>query len=483
MIVSVDVGTSMTKASIIDHDGRAVAAASIRTTLWTDGQGRVEQDIDAVLAAVAHVVRECMAGADGLPRPEALSITGQGDGMWLRRADGSAPCRAISWMDARATSIVEDWRTDGTLAAVFERTGSALFPGSQGALLAWFARHEPEVLDQAAVAGYCIDTVVHRLCGVIGIDASDASLPFLNVVTREYDPRALELCGVAAYRRLLAQPARPGTTYPLSPAGAHLLGLPAGLPVFAAPYDLVTSTVGVGARAEGEGSVILGTTLGCQVWTSHGPAPAPAGSTGAGMWIAVPDDGLFLRALPSMVGTASIEWMLALLNRGIADLDDLLTSPAEPREVPLTVLPFLSFAGERAPFVNPHARGQISGLTIGTTPGELIRSLCEGIAYVARHCLEDAGLAGDVFGAGGGFTSPVLAQLFADVLGAPLHLSAATGGGERGAAIYAYEALGHPVDQELWRRGERMLVPDSVRSAAYRSGYERYRAQVAAQYA
>ena len=472
MIVAVDIGTTMTKASAFTHNGTVVAQSSVPTTLWREGDGWVEQDVEEVMIAIARVIADVCG--DAVDPPEALSFTGQGDGLWLRRADGSAPCRAISWMDARATPVVEQWQADGTLDDLYETTGSAIFPGSQAALLAWFAQNRPDILDEAAVAGYCIDTVIHRLCGVITVDASDASMPFLDMNKREYVIEALTICGVEEYRRLLAPITEPASTFPLNEAGATLLGLPVGLPVFAAPYDLVTSTIGAGASQEGEGSIVLGTTLGCQVWTTIGPSTR-AGAVAAGMWLAVPEPGLFLRALPSMVGTASIDWILNLLRRDLSELEGLLNEPTQVRAVSITALPFLSPSGERAPFVNPLARGQFTGLTIGTTAAEIVLSLCESIAYVARQCLEDGGLKGDVYAVGGGFGSPKLAQIFADVLGVPLHLPAAGGSGERGAAIYGFDAIDQPVDLALWREGAETLVPDPQRTAYYQAGYQRYR--------
>ena len=100
----------------------------------------------------------------------------------------------------------------------------------------------------------------------------------------------------------------------------------------------------------------------------------------------------------------------------------VLTEEAE--EVPpgsngLLALPY--FAGERTPISDPHARGVIAGLTLGTTRGELYRALLEATAYGTRHLLQsmaEAGAAGKrCVAVGGGTKGGVWTQIISDVCG------------------------------------------------------------------
>ncbi|MFE2678801.1 FGGY family carbohydrate kinase, partial [Streptomyces hygroscopicus] len=246
MIVGVDIGTSVTKAQLISRDGRATPAHEARSTVYTLPGQRVEQDLDDVVGTVETVIRAALTDAAQLGGEpiEALALTGQGDGLWLRDATGAPVGRALSWMDGRAADRLDRWTADGTLHALHRRTGVGLFPGSAAPLLAHLAEHEPERLAAAEVAGYCVDAVVQRLTGAVTVDASDASQPFLDVATRTYDETALELCGLSAHRRLLPDPAPPGTLHRLLPGAARRLGLPAGLPVSAGPFDIPACAVG-----------------------------------------------------------------------------------------------------------------------------------------------------------------------------------------------------------------------------------------------
>jgi xylulokinase/erythritol kinase len=197
------------------------------------------------------------------------------------------------------------------------------------------------------------------------------------------------------------------------------------------------------------------------------------------MWLCTPDPDLFLRVMPSMVGTASIDWLMRMLGLTASDLDPLIQqSPAGGNGV--GALSFFSPSGERAPFVDPLARGQFTGLQLRTTRADVVRALCEGLAYAARHCFEELGLDGEVAACGGGLQSDSWAQIFAEVLGVPLHLPDSAAVGARGAAMVAWDSLGTPVDRDVWRSQRRLIQPAAERVADYEKRYADYREQLAA---
>jgi erythritol kinase len=470
-VLGVDVGTSVTKAVAFDEAGRALAHAARPSRLDHLPGGWVEQDPDEVLDTVCGVVREVRAA---LPQPpDALALTGQGDGLWLRDADGRAVRPAISWMDGRAAGLVAEWRDKGVVRAVHRRTGAGMFPGCHAPLLAWLAAHEPQALQRAAVAGYCVDTVAQRLTGEARPDASDASLPFLDVVRRIYDTEAMSACGVGALAGLLPQPLPPGTVLALHAEGARLTGLPVGTAVTSGPYDLPACAIGSGVREVGDGLLIVGTTLACQVLTDS--AVVDSGADPAGMWLCTPDRGRWLRGMPAMVGTAALEWALALVGAGTAELDGLLDA-SPPGANGVTALPFLSEAGERAPFVEPGARGRLDGLSLARTRADVVRAMCEAIAYAARHCFEAAGLTARLAACGGGVRSGPWAQLFADVIGRPLHVPDEPEIGALGASQVARRALGGPTPAVP---PSRRIDPRPEVRTRYDDGYTAYLDRIA----
>ncbi|MFF0157672.1 FGGY family carbohydrate kinase [Streptomyces sp. NPDC005263] len=467
MYVGIDVGTSMVKAAAFDDTGRQLAVESRPVGLDLHG-GRVEQDMDEVYGAVVAVLGELTAR---VPEPvELAGLTGQGDGVWLVDAAGRPVRSAASWMDGRAHELLDQWLADGTFETVFRRTGGAMFPGSPGPLLAWLDRHEPTSLDAATAAVYCKDMVFQRLTGAARAvtDVSDASMPFLDPRTRAYDNRVVELLGLTHRRRLLAP-----VSDPVATATTRGEGLPPGTRIANGPYDLPACALGAGVTAPGDGLLIVGTCLAALVATTDLDLTGEP----AGLYISTDRPGHWLRALPAMVGTAALDWVLSTTGVRHEEVDGLLAD-TPPGAHGVRVLPYFAPSGERAPFVDPHLRAELTGVSLESTRGDLVRATCEGIGYAARHCLAAAGLTGSLAVCGGGTRSPAWMRLLADVLGRPLRVVEGEVGA-RGAVLAAAERHGVALDATAWTRPTEVVEPDPVRAAYYTKGFDEHLARLA----
>jgi xylulokinase/erythritol kinase len=465
MYVGIDVGTSMVKAAAFDDTGRELAVSSRPVDLRLHG-GFVEQDMEEVYGAVVAVLDEVTGR---VPEPvELAGLTGQGDGVWLVDGEGRPVRAAASWMDGRAHELVDRWLADGTFETVFRRTGSAMFPGCPGPLLAWLDGNEPKTLDAAKAALYCKDMVFQRLTGAgPATDVSDASMPFLNPRTRTYDNQVVELLGLTHRRRLLAP-----VSDPVATAEARGDGLPSGTRIANGPYDLPACALGAGVTAPGDGLLIVGTCLASLVATTELDLTGEP----AGLYISTDRPGHWLRAMPAMVGTAALDWVLSTTGVRHEEVDGLLAE-TPPGANGVRVLPYFAPSGERAPFVEPRLRAELTGVCLESTRGDLVRATCEGVGYAARHCLDAAGLTGDLAVCGGGTRSPAWMRLLADVLGRPLRVVEGEVGA-RGAVLAAAERYGVPLDARVWTRPTQVVEPDRGRAAFYTKGYEEHLARL-----
>ncbi|WP_152047411.1 FGGY-family carbohydrate kinase [Aureimonas psammosilenae] len=474
MILGIDLGTSVVKAASFSPDGRNLAVASRRTVFDQPGDGRVEQDFEMLVHSVGEVIAEVCERSGQIP--EAIGITGQGDGLWLLDEEGRAVRPAISWLDDRGTAPLQRWIDSGVYDAVFRRNANAIFPGSHAPLMAALAAAEPDALERAATASYLKDGILQRLTGARVTDASDSSLPFLDIVKRDYDPEILRLLGLERYRRLLApvMPA-PGQAFPLNAAGAALTGLPEGIPVHAGPFDLVACPIGAGVRNIGDGLIIMGTTLACEVMVDRIDTAADP----VGMTLCTPAPDRWIRSLPATVGTAALDWVLNLVGAKHDQVEDLL-SRSVPGANGVTALPYFSAIGERAPFCDVRARGQLAGLCTRTTSADLVTAVCESVAYAARHCIEAAGLDGRLMICGGGSSSPAWSQMLADVLQIPLQVAPKPEVGARGACMAAMDVVGIGYDAEAWTKAHGTIEPRAASARHYGAGYDHYLDTVAA---
>ncbi|MFE9018848.1 FGGY family carbohydrate kinase [Streptomyces sp. NPDC007808] len=466
MYVGIDVGTSTVKAAAFDHAGRELAVASRPVDLSLHG-GVVEQDMDEVYGAVVAVLAEVTAR---VPEPvELAGLTGQGDGVWLVDAEGRPVRPAASWMDGRAHELVARWLADGTFETVFRRTGSAMFPGCPGPLLTWLDSHEPKALDAAKAALYCKDMVFQRLTGAgPTTDVSDASMPFLDPRTRTYDNRVVELLGLTRRRGLLAP-----VSDPIATARTRGEGLPAGTRISNGPYDLPACALGAGVTSPGDGLLIVGTCLASLVTTTDLDLTGEP----AGLYISTDRPGYWLRAMPAMVGTAALDWVLSTTGVRHEEVDGLLAE-TPPGANGVRVLPYFAPSGERAPFVEPRLRAELTGVCLESTKADLIRATCEGIGFAARHCLEAAGLTGSLAVCGGGTRSPAWMRLLADVLGRPLRVVEGEVGA-RGAVLAAASRFGLALDTAAWTEPTAVVEPDAERAAYYARSYQDHLARLA----
>jgi gluconokinase len=152
----------------------------------------------------------------------------------------------------------------------------------------------------------------------------------------------------------------------------------------------------------------------------------------------------------------------------------------EPDAHGLTILPFL--AGERAPGWAGHARATIHGLSLATTPLEILRAGLEAVAYriavvfkLLRQLLPSEP---QVVASGGALLhSSAWLQIMADALGRPVAVSEVQEASGRGTALLALEALGILKDlSEVPDFIGPVFEPDLERHERYLKAIERQKA-------
>ncbi|HEU5025160.1 MAG TPA: FGGY-family carbohydrate kinase [Spirillospora sp.] len=475
-VVCVDAGTTMIKAVGYAEDGTELAVVRRPTTVSRPAPGRAEQDMAEVWDAVAGAVREAAAEVTAMGAGvDLLALTAQGDGCWLVDSAGEPAGPAILWNDGRAAAVVEGWARSGVIAEAFPANGSLPFPGLPNAILTWLREHDPDRLARSAASLTCGGWIFARLTGRIAADSSDASAPFMDVRERVYSGDLLRLYGMEWARPLLPDLLGDDErAAPLTPDAAGVLGLAAGTPVVLAPYDIASTAIGAGAVGTGQACTILGTTL-CTEMVVDEPRldGEPSGFTVA---MGLPDR--WLRAFPTLAGGQVVDWARRTLGLG----DDpsalsALAAQSPPGAGGLVFLPYLSPAGERAPFLDPRARGAFHGLTVEHERTDLARAVLEGLSLVVRDCLEAAGTRPtELRVSGGGSASAFWLGMLADVTGVPVVRSADAEAGARGAFIVGLLATGRAKDAReaagrYVRPGE-VYEPDPGRAAHYAQTYQ-----------
>src|SRR5690606_14165519 len=138
-------------------------------------------------------------------------------------------------------------------------TGSTLDTSLQSAQLKWLQEHDPERLKAAFAAIHAKDWVFLKLTDRLCTDPSEAAHTYYDRAASTVSPELLRLLGIEACRRLIPPVITPlESRSPLTRAAAESLGLPTGLPVVKAPFDVVASSIGVGCIHPGDIVSIIG---------------------------------------------------------------------------------------------------------------------------------------------------------------------------------------------------------------------------------
>ncbi len=472
--ICVDAGTSVVKAVAFDDNGNEMAIARQMVPILRVQPGWSEQNMQEVWQAVVLSIREVVASVVGEVR--FLSVTAQGDGCWLIDEAGNPTGPAILWNDGRAAAIAEKWQHDGMLEQAFSINGTAVFPGGQSALLHWLYENDRRRIERSQTTFYCKDWIILNLTGVAATDESDASFPFFDIRKRQYAPEMLRLYDIEWAQRLLPEVHLDTTPVGrLRPAIAQELGLPAGIPVVAAPYDIAATAIGLGAVQTGQAVSILGTTLCNEVVIDE----VDTSGTANGLLICSGVPGRWLRGFATMCGTEALGW----LGEFIGDLQPAhiteMAATVEPGAGGVVFLPYLSPAGERAPFLNPYVRASIFGLSLEQSRPHVARAVLEGLSFVIRECLEATQVQPtELHVCGGGASSSFWCQLLANIVRIPVRTSTANEVGAKGAFFVGLAATGAEVSIESaaskYVKMRRLYEPDASLTGRYEELYHHF---------
>ncbi len=471
LVLGIDVGTTATKALVVDVDGHVVAQAERRADLHSPHPGWAEEDPAQWWDNICDLQRE-------LPLADVRAVGVSGMVPCVILLDGGrGPLRSsVQQNDARATAEVAELAHELADNRVLERTGSPVTQQSVAPTARWLARHEPEVWEATQTVCGSYDLIVAWLTGERFVEHNWALESGLYDL--EAGGWAADICAAAGIDPALLPPVRASSEVVghVTAAAAKATGLPAGVPVVAGSADHVASAFAAGVVEQGDLLVKLG-GAGDILLSTDQP---------------LVDERLYLdhhlvpgRFLPNGCMAASgslIRWFHEQLGGG-ADLAalDAEAAAVAPGSDGVVVLPYM--LGEKTPINDPHARGVFYGLHLGHTRGHLFRAVLEGISYGFRHHLDVFRERGfepkRVRVTNGGARSELWKQVTADVLGLPIEVPAQHYGSALGAGFAAAVGaglIGGWDEIERFVHVDRVIQPDPAANAGVARGYETFRA-------
>ncbi|MEU1329166.1 FGGY family carbohydrate kinase [Streptomyces sp. NPDC005865] len=423
-VLAVDQGTSGTKALVVCPERGVIGAGTAAVRPRHLPGGLVEADPAELYGSVVEAGRAALADA-GEP-VAAVGLANQGETVlaW-DPATGEPLTDALVWQDRRAASVCAGLAEHAE--ELHQLTGLPLDPYFAAPKMAWIRRHRT----RRGVVTTSDAWLVHRLTGAYVTDAATAGrTQLLDLDTVQWSPRALELYGLGDERlpEVVDAAGPVGTTTAFGPE----------LPVTGLLVDQQAALLAQDVTTPGSAKCTYGT--GAFLLAQTGPRPR-RGASGLVSCVAWRLAGCSSYCLDGQVYTvaSAVRWLTDLgVIAGAEDIDPV--GSAVPDTGGVTFVPAL--AGLAAPWWRGDVRGSLTGLGLDTTPGHLVRALCEGIgaqvAALAEAVAADLGEPLTSLRVDGGLTrSALLMQTQADLLQLPVEVSALPDVTALGAAAVA----------------------------------------------
>lgn len=387
-ILSIDQGTTSSRAMLFDDDGRARFTAQQEFTQHFPQDGWVEHNPEEIWATTLQVVGKALdkASADQC-EVVAIGITNQRETtvVWDRET-GLPVYNAIVWQDRRTAEFCASLRERDLESTVRDKTGLLLDPYFSGTKINWILDNVEGVRQRAEKGELVFGTIdsflIWRLTGghVHATDATNASRTLLfNIHQQCWDSELLEMLSIpssmlpdvrdcaADYGRTI--PELFGAEIPIAGVAGDQQAALIGQACFES--GMIKSTYGTGCF------MILNT--GDQALKSNNRLLTTVAYRLAGKTTYALEGSIF-------VAGAAVQWLRDGL--GIIKSAGDTQAMAESLDSNTGVYLVPAFTGLGAPHWDPDARGAIFGITRDTGPAELVRATLESVCYQTFDLLE-----------------------------------------------------------------------------------------------
>ncbi|MBA4115117.1 MAG: gluconokinase, partial [Rubrobacter sp.] len=389
-------------------------------------------------------------------------------------ARGCPTTPVFTWADRRAAGAAGELRERLDGAEIHRRTGCVLHSSYLPAKLLWSSRSFPGAFSRTEAWISPGEYLYSRLFGETHVGTSMAAgTGLLDQNSKTWDEGILAALPIGEDQ---LSPISDEPSRGLRAEWAWRWPALADVPWFPAVGDGACSNIGSGCTGSGRLALMIGTSGALRVlWKADSVRVLE------GLWCYRSDAERFISGGALSDGGNLVGWLRKTLRLPEPGETEEILAAMEPDAHGLTFLPLL--AGERGPGWADTANGTVAGLSMATSPVDILRAAMEAVALrfaLIAESLDAAFPEGAssraVIATGGGLSSsPTWTGILADALGRPMTASAVPEASSRGAALLALEALGGPVIEEVAAPLGETYEPDLSRHAIYREALERQR--------
>ncbi|MBI9101827.1 MAG: glycerol kinase GlpK [Spirochaetales bacterium] len=384
LILSIDQGTSGSKAVIFDTSSNIISIGRASLQSSYPREGWVEQNPEEIFKSVLTAVRTAI---DDLTRKnhsitEIISsgISNQRETFLLWDSAGTPLTPAIVWQCKRSIPICEDIIEKKDDSWLRSRTGLFIDPYFSGTKLLWLYHNNPDIrekIDSGKAYFGTIDTwLVFRLTEgkSFKTDYTNASRTLLfNLKELKWDTEILKKYNFDKLNLADAQPS--GSHFGESSFGGIFKN---PLPITGVIGDSHAAAFGERCFDKGTAKATMGT--GCSVLLNTGEMVAPE-KTSMVSTICWSTENTVSYALEGIIVScgATLTWLRSQL--GLFNNEKQANDMADSIKNNGSVFLIPAFSGLGAPWWKMNQKAEIRGLTFNTDKRHIVRAGLESIAY------------------------------------------------------------------------------------------------------
>ena len=385
-ILTIDQGTTSTRAILFDHKGRKISVKQMEFTQITPESGWVLHNPDEIYFTVLQVIKAVINESGINPNEiDSIGITNQRETVivWDKETL-EAIYPAIVWQSRQSEDICNQLTEAGYTDIIHKKTGLFINPYFSASKIKWILDRydfDGSLRENNRLLCGTIDTyLLYRLTNgkSFKTDYTNASRTMLfNINTLTWDEDLLALFGVK--KEMMATVCDSSSLFGYYDYEGTLI------PITSMIGDQQASLFGHCAFKKGSckvtygtGSFMLMNTKSEKIFSENGLLTTIAYKLG--------DEVCYALEGSVFVAGSAVQWLRDGLN--------IISSSNQTEEIATVVSDSLgvyfvpAFVGMGTPYWDNESRGAIFGLSRGVTKNHLVRATLEGISYEVLDVLE-----------------------------------------------------------------------------------------------
>lgn len=383
-ILSIDQGTTSTRAILFNHSGELINIASREVNCLFPSPGWVEVDALSIWVSVIDVINEVMVKENiTWDDIDSIGLTNQRETTVIWDKESGMPIyKAIVWQSRQSTSIVNRYLKNKEY--IHQKTGLLINP--------YFSMSKIKFILENVPNGYQLASEGKLLCGTIdswllykmskgrihATDVSNASRTMLfNIHTLSWDEDLLKLFEIPS--NILPQ------VYPSSYDYGPASFFNDKVHIHAVAGDQQAALFGQTCFSLGEVKNTYGT--GCFMLMNTGSTPtiSKKGLLTTVAW-QIKDEVTYALEGSVFIGGALVQWLRDEMKLIETSADSETKALNCESSNGIYIVP--AFTGLGTPYWDNETKGTIFGLTRGSSREEFVRASLEAIAYQCKDVFE-----------------------------------------------------------------------------------------------